>query len=351
MKNSTCSKNIPQDTQDIIAQLNLVYVHGSNMPIIRNGKKNKFQYLFDGVELKEKSHLKRIEQLVIPPAWQKVKITNLPNGHLQATGRDDKFRKQYRYHPKWSKIRNQTKFSRMLAFGQRLPKVREQVERDLSLDDWPQKKVAALIVRLMEETHIRIGNVQYAKRNKTYGLSTLRKRHVNIFKDKLRFEFTGKKGKAHKVSLNNKKLVKLVSECEEIPGWELFKYYGPFGAKKTADSAMVNDYIHSLFGSRFSAKDFRTWAASLIFFDTLYDFGITNDERRKQHYIFKAYDVASRELGNTRNVCKTYYVHPLIEKAYSDGEIADYFKIIDEETEGDYGRTASEKALLALLDD
>ncbi len=340
-----------EDTQDIIEQFNLVYVHDSNLPIFRVGKKNAFKYTLNGIELRQKNHLKRIEELVIPPAWQEVMITDLPNGHLQATGRDARFRKQYRYHAKWSKIRNQTKFNRMLSFGQQLPKIRKQVDEDLNKDGWHKKKVVALIVRLMEETHIRIGNVQYAKRNKTYGLSTLRKKHVNIFKDKLRFEFVGKKGKAHKVSLNNKKLVKLVSECEEIPGWELFKYYGPMGAKKTVDSTMVNDYIHSIFGSRFSAKDFRTWAASLIFFDTLYDFGVTPDERQQQRYILNAYDSASRELGNTRNVCRKYYVHPLIEKVYLNGQIINYFKMVDEETDDDYGRTASEKGLLALLED
>ncbi len=339
-----------EDTQDIIEQFNLVYVNDLHLPITRMGKKDKFRYLLHGVELNEKSHLKRIEALVIPPAWKEVMITDLPNGHLQATGRDARSRKQYRYHDKWSKIRNQTKFNKMISFGRQLPRVRKQVDEDLNEDGWPKKKVVALIVRLMEETHIRIGNIQYAKRNKTYGLSTLRKKHVNVFKDKLRFEFTGKKGKAHKVTLNNKKLVKLVSECEEIPGWELFKYYGPLGTKKTVDSTMVNDYIHTIFGSRFSAKDFRTWAASLIFFDTLYDLGITQDERRQQQNILKAYDCASKELGNTRNVCRKYYVHPAIEKAYADGQIINYFKIVDEETDNEYGRTASEKGLLALLE-
>lgn len=337
--------------EDEIALTNLVYVYDNDMPIRRVGKADEFVYLLHGAQLQEKAHLKRIEKLVVPPAWQEVRITNLPNGHLQVTGRDVKYRKQYRYHPQWSKIRNRTKFNRMVAFGQQLPRIRKQVDKDLSRKGWPKKKVVALIIRLMEETHIRIGNQQYAKRNQTYGLSTLRKKHVDVYKDRLRFEFTGKKGKEHKVSLKNKRLVKLVSECEEIPGWELFKYYGPLGTKKTVDSTMVNDYIHSIFGSRFSAKDFRTWAATLIFFDTLYDFGTTFDEREQQHYILKAYDSAAKELGNTRNVCRKYYVHPLIEKAYVNGQIVDYFKMVDEETDGDYGRTASEKGLQSLLED
>lgn len=186
--------------------------------------------------------LQRIESLVIPPAWEDVQISILANGHLQATGRDAKARKQYRYHAIWNKIKNQTKFFKMTEFGQALPKIRSQVEKDIILKTWTKKKVLALVIKLMEETHIRIGNRYYAKKNKTYGLTTLRNKHVHLYKNKLQFQFVGKKGKEHKITLRNKKLIQLVIKCEEIPGWELFQFYDENGEKHHVDSTMINEY-------------------------------------------------------------------------------------------------------------
>jgi DNA topoisomerase-1 len=308
-----------------IEKLDLVYVTDSSMPIERYKEGDQFVYKKNGRIIKQAGHLKRISSLVLPPAWENVRITELPNGHLQAVGFDEKKRKQYRYHPKWNLIRNQTKFFKIADFGTRLPLIRKRVDEDLEKKEWSKDKVVALVIRLMEETHIRIGNEKYAKDNKSYGLSTLRKRHINIDKNAIRFEFVGKKGKQHSITIRNKKLIKLVSKCEEIPGWEVFKYYDENGEKRILDSHMVNVYLHEISGEYFSAKDFRTWSASVIFFETLMELGVTEDEKEIKNNIITAYNVTAEALGNTRTVCKNYYVHPLLVSAYEDGSIKKYF--------------------------
>ena len=309
-----------------IEHLDLTYVNDDELTIerIKKGEKT-FQYTLNESFVKEKNQLKRIESLVIPPAWTDVRITHLPNGHLQAVGRDAKRRKQYRYHPTWTKVRNQTKFYKMISFGEQLPNIRKRVDQDLEQKGWPKSKVLALIIRLMEETHIRIGNEQYAKRNKTYGLSTLRTRHVNTFSDSLKFEFTGKKGKQHKITLKNKKLVRLVQRCEEIPGWELFQYYDAKGDKHSVDSGMINDYLHKISGALFTAKDFRTWSGSIVFFESLMDMRIPTSTKQTQKNILAAYDNTAKELGNTRNVCRKYYVHPILAHKYESGQLKEAF--------------------------
>ncbi|RLJ64483.1 DNA topoisomerase-1 [Lacinutrix venerupis] len=333
-----------------IEQLNLVYTNDDALKIKRKRKQKTFVYEFNGKPLKDKNEIERIGSLVIPPAWENVNISYIKNAHLQATGRDAKYRKQYRYHPVWNKIRNQTKFYRMQFFGELLPLIREQIDIHLDQKGWPKNKTLALVIKLMEETHIRIGNEQYAKRNKTYGLSTLRTRHVEVQKDKIKFNFIGKKGKQHSISLRNKKLRYLINKCQELPGWELFKYYESNGDKHTIDSAMVNDYIFSLCNQHFTAKDFRTWAASVIFLNTLYDLGLSNNEEQKAKNILQAYDAAAKALGNTRNVCKKYYIHPVIVESYNSGKIEDAFKIIDKEQKLKEYFTFTEQALLFLIE-
>lgn len=309
----------------VLEKLDLVYVNHQQLTIERCKCEEGFIYKKNGRCIKRKSELKRINSLVLPPAWQNVQISELPNAHLQAVGLDDRNRKQYRYHPKWNLIRNQTKFYKIAEFGSKLPSIRKQVDKDLERKEWDREKVVALVIRLMEETHIRIGNEKYAKDNKSYGLSTLRKRHINIDKNSLRFEFTGKKGIKHTITTKNKQLIKLVGRCEEIPGWEVFKYYDKNGERKVLDSHMVNEYLHTISGEYFSAKDFRTWAASIIFFETLMEMGTTLDEKEIKKNILEAYDITAEALGNTRNVCKNYYVHPLLVSTYEDGSIQHYF--------------------------
>ena len=326
VKNPKFLKRLMQEPEKVIDQLDLIYVNDDKLLIKRQKEKEGFQYFLNDQKLSKPEDLERIKSLVIPPAWTNVRIAALNNGHLQAVGRDLKNRKQYRYHPLWSKIRNQTKFFKMTSFGKKIPLIRERIDLDLKKHGWPKDKVLALIIRLMEETHIRIGNEQYAKRNKTYGLSTLRTRHVTLMKDKMKFEFVGKKGKKHSISLQNKKLIKLVNKCEEIPGWELFQYYDDQGIKHSVESGMVNDYIHEISGDLFTAKDFRTWSASIIFFENLMELGITKDEKIAHKNVLASFDAAADALGNTRNVCRKYYVHPYLVSSYMDGSIQPYFE-------------------------
>ena len=216
----------------------------------------------------------------------------------------------------------------------------------------PKRKFLALSIRLMEETHIRVGNAYYANKNKTYGLSTFRTRHVKTYKGGVKFEFVGKKGKEHSINLENKELVNLINQCEEIPGWELFKFYDENGDKQSVDSGMINQYIHEISGDMFSAKDFRTWSASKIFFETLKELTFTEEEKENNKNILEAMDAAAEGLGNTRAVCRSYYVHPKIVDTYKTGEILPYFKKIKEEKKQDYTKLSeSEKAILKLIKD
>ena len=310
---------------------NLVYVTDNKLTIKRHKHGRGFYYTKSGEKIVDPKAIERFKKLVIPPAWKDVKITHLTNGHLQVVGRDDKNRKQYRYHPSWSEIKNKTKFFKMIAFGNALPKIRTQIEKDLKLQTMTKRKCLALVLRLMEETHIRIGNAYYAKKNKTYGLSTLRTKHLDIYDNKLTFQFVGKKGKQHTVELKNKKLRKLVMQCEEIPGWELFQYYDEAGKHHSIDSGMVNDYIQEISGDMFSAKDFRTWAASKLFFEYVYEAGLPDTKKERKANILKAYDTAAEGLGNTRAVCRSYYVHPILPEKYEDGSIEFYLKKLNHE--------------------
>ncbi|MBW8201135.1 DNA topoisomerase IB [Flagellimonas abyssi] len=343
-------RQLVEAPETALEELNLVYVDDQKFTIERLRKGKGFTYRWKGKPLKNKKHLKRIKGLVIPPAWNNVKITHLPNGHIQAVGYDEKNRKQYRYHSRWVKIRNQTKFYKMTDFGKQLPIIRKQVNKDLKQKDWPKNKVVALIIKLMEETHIRIGNEQYAKRNESYGLSTLRKKNVDIHNSKMLFEFVGKKGKKHAVTVRNKKLIRLVSLCEDIPGWELFKYYDEDGKKQSLDSSMVNDYLREIAGKEFfSAKDFRTWAATVIFFNALLDIGIASNKKEIQENLLLAYDTAAKALGNTRNVCKTHYVHPHLVYAYENGSIKKSFAYIENHSDGTQYFSPSETAVLKII--
>lgn len=319
-------KKIVEDPIKTADVANLVYITEDKLTIERHRRGRGFIYSKDGKKLDDKKAIDRFKSLVIPPAWQNVRISPLCNGHLQVIGKDSKNRTQYRYHPSWEKIRNGTKFFKMAAFGEILPEIRTQVASDLRKRTMDKRKCLALIVSLMEETHIRIGSDQYAKNNKTYGLSTFRNKHLNIKGDKLSFNFIGKKGKKHSVSLDNKRLQKLVLQCKEIPGWELFQYYDEDGNHHTIDSGMVNEYIQEISGDNFSAKDFRTWAASKIFLKTLSTLEKPKNEAILKQNILNACDMAAKSLGNTRSVCRNYYVHPAILEKYEDGTLYKYFE-------------------------
>jgi DNA topoisomerase-1 len=335
--------------ESAISKYNLIYTYEADLPILRKKQGKGFTYLIDGKRIQNKEELNRILKLVIPPMWKDVKISHLENSHLQAVGIDAKGRKQYLYHPNWNHIRNSTKFYKMYAFGKKLPTIRKQLEHDLNKKGWPKEKVVALIIRLMEETHIRIGNSQYEKQNKSYGLTTLRKRHINIYKDRLYIEYIGKKGIAHKVSLRNKKLVRLVTRCEELPGWTLFKYIDENGEKKTVKSSHVNEYLQNLCGTDYTAKDFRTWSASVSFFNALMDLEKATSEKEIKSNILSAFDIAADALGNTRSVCRKYYVHPAIIEHYTSGKLYKCFNKIQNTTKTDPYLSNSEKEILKLI--
>lgn len=307
----------------------LTYVTEEHLTIARRRDKKGFTYDRQGKAVKTKKLLRRIEELVIPPAWEDVLIAEPPNGHLQAVGRDDKARKVYLYHENWNKLRSETKFFKMAAFANVLPQIRKQVDKDLDEKDMTQRKVLALVIRLMEETHIRVGNASYAKRNKTYGLSTLRTRHVKTSESSMRFKFVGKKGVKHDVTILDKELIDMVNQCEEIPGWQLFQFYDEDGKKDSVDSGMVNTYIHNISGNLFSAKDFRTWGATKIFFECLHDIGYIEDEKQNAKNLITAFDTAAEGLGNTRSVVRQYYVHPYLVDSYTTGAIVPYFEKVD----------------------
>lgn len=327
----------------------LIYTLDADLNIERVRKKDSFKYFKNGSKIKEKKTLERIKSLVIPPGWEKVRICSKENGHIQVIGTDAKGRKQYIYHPHWTNFRNQTKFFKMAAFGKILPKIREQVDKDLDLPKMPQRKVLALVIRLMEETHIRIGNHCYAKKNRSYGLSTLRSRHLKTSKNKMKFHFIGKRGKEHSVSVRNKKLIKLVNKCEEIPGWQIFKYYDENGEKRSIDSGMVNDYIHEISGEIFSAKDFRTWSGTKIYFETLKDLGYTSEEKENKKNIISALDVTAEALGNTRSICRGSYVHPRVTRLYETGEIVPFFEKVDRKRSTKPHISQTEEVLLELI--
>ena len=340
------------DTHQAVKLANLRYVSENHLSIQRKKVGRGFAYYKKEEKISDPKTLERIKKLVIPPAWKNVRITHLANGHLQVVGRDEKERKQYMYHPTWSEIRNQTKFFKMTSFGKILPKIRKQVEGDLNLKGMPKRKVLALVIRLMEETHIRVGNHYYAKKNKTYGLSTFRTKHVKTFEDGIKFEFIGKKGKEHSITVEDRRLIDLINQCEEIPGWELFKFYNENGEKQTINSEMINEYIHEISGDMFSAKDFRTWSATKIFFETLIEIGYAEDEKENKKNILEGFDAAAEGLGNTRAVCRSYYVHPKVIETYETGEIVPYFKKVKPDDSPSYAQLSeTEKAVHKLIKD
>ncbi|WP_026838911.1 DNA topoisomerase IB [Gillisia sp. JM1] len=338
------------DPEEAASIANLIYISEANLSVTRKKCGRGYTYNRNGKKIMTGRELDRYKSLVIPPAWRNVRISHLKNGHLQVVGLDDKSRKQYMYHPTWSELRNKTKFFKMITFGNALTKIRKKVDEDLDQSIMNERKILALIIRLMEETHIRVGNEYYAKENKTYGLSTLRTRHVKTSKSKMKFEFVGKKGKEHSITITDKKLIKLVNQCEEIPGWELFKFYDDNGEKHTIDSGMINNYIQEISGESFTAKDFRTWAASKIYFDTLHQIGYKEDEKENAKAILKAIDATAEGLGNTRAVCRSYYVHPFITENYENGGIVPYFeKVKNIDEKNDISLSISEKVLLNMI--
>jgi DNA topoisomerase-1 len=324
-----------------------------DMPgITRHKAQNGFDYRFpDGELVGDIETLKRIRSLVIPPAWTAVWICPYPNGHIQATGRDKRGRKQYRYHPRWREVRDESKYGKMLIFSRVLPVIRERVDADLRRRGLSRERVLAAVVRLMEATLFRIGNSEYARTNKSYGLTTLRDQHVAIEGDRIHLSFRGKGGIRHETDINDRRLARIIRDCRDLPGYELFQYLDEEGNRHTIDSADVNDYLREISGEEITAKDFRTWAATNLAALALQEFEMFDTEAKKKHAVVRAVERVAKHLGNTPAICRRCYVHPAIFEGYLDGTLVTTLR---EQTrtylaENITGLSAEEAAVTAFL--
>jgi DNA topoisomerase-1 len=300
----------------------LRYVHDSDPGIHRHKRGRGFMYRGPkGRPVLDARTLDRIRHLAIPPAYTGVWICIDPCGHLQATGLDARTRKQYRYHPRYREVRDQTKFGKMLAFSAVLPRIRKQVDRDLSLSGLPRERVLAATVRLLESTHIRIGNEEYARINHHFGLTTLHSQHVAVKGATLRFHFVGKHGKQYNCHVTDRRLVSIIHRCQELPGQHLFKYVDDDGELRSIESTDVNAYIHGMSGQPFTAKDFRTWAGTILAADTLRQMDVPSTKRGITSAIVQAINQVADQLNNTPAVCRKYYIHPAVLDAFAAGTL------------------------------
>jgi DNA topoisomerase I len=278
-------------------------------------------YYEDGRRVTEVDVLARVKSLVIPPAWTDVWISTDPRGHLQATGRDARRRKQYRYHARWREVRDDTKYYRLLAFAQILPTVRRRTYEDLGRAGLSKEKVLGAVVQLLEKTLIRVGNDEYARQNHSFGLTTLRDAHVKVKGGRLRFSFKGKSGIEHEIDLSDRRLARIVKACRDIPGYELFQYYDEEGARQAIGSADVNEYLQEITGNDFTSKDFRTWAGTVLAAQLLRAFARAESDAQAKRNIVQAVEAVAKRLGNTKAVCRKCYIHPAVFDAYLDGTI------------------------------
>lgn len=343
---SQLAPKVPDEVQSAKAA-GLRYVVPSGLGIRRIRKGKGFSYLDpEGRPLRDKETLERIRSLVIPPAWTSVWISPDPNGHIQAVGRDARGRKQYRYHPKYRAIRDVIKFDRMSAFGKVLPRIRRTVRRDLAKPGLPKEKVLAAIVSLLEETYIRVGNEEYAEENGSFGLTTMRNRHLQVFGDILKFHFSGKSAQRHEITIKDAQLARILRKCKDLPGSALFGYVDEDGSPQQIDSGDVNDYLRQISGGDFTAKDFRTWggtclAASFLLEKGALEAGATPLAKTLVEVIK---GVASK-LGNKPATCKKYYIHPVVMECYSLGTLA----ASAERFRSSRGKYRYEKVVLSLV--
>ena len=300
----------------------LRYVSDAMPGISRERAGQGFRYRYPiGTIVADEEVLKRIKSLAVPPAWRDVWICPDPCGHLQATGRDQRGRKQHRYHPRWREIRDATKYTRMIAFAKALPQIREQVEKDLRLAELSRRKVLATVVRLLEVSLIRVGNEEYAQQNDSFGLTTMRNRHATVSGSTIRFRFRGKSGKWHDVGVRDQRLAKVVKNCQELPGQELFEYIDEEGHRQDVKSSDVNEYLREVTGQDFTAKDFRTWAGTVLAWLALREFEPCNTSGEARQNLVRAIESVARRLGNTPSICRKCYIHPEILNAYLDGTL------------------------------
>lgn len=305
----------------------------------------------DGRTIRRAAEIQRIARIAVPPAWTDVWICPVPNGHIQATGRDARRRKQYRYHERWREVRDTTKYERTLAFGEALQRIRARVDRDLRRPDLTRERVLALVVRLLDATYIRVGNEEYARDNRSFGLTTMRERHVEVDGSTVRFRFQGKSGRLHTVDLRDGRVARAISRLEELPGQQLFQWVDDEGDVHGVESDDVNSYIRDAAGDDFTAKDFRTWAGTVLAAWALQELGEFASKAQAKRQVVEAVGSVARHLGNTPAVCRRCYVHPEVISAHLDGELLKNLGQRAEETLAGAldGLSPAEAAVLALL--
>ena len=350
--NGVVAETDPAAAAEAAAAAGLRYVNDAQPGITRKRAGRAFSYRDpQGRLIKDRRALARLRALAIPPAWTEVWICPDPRGHLQATGRDLRGRKQYRYHDEWRTIRDAHKFDRVLIFARALPQIRARVDADLRRRGLPRERVLASIVRLLETTLIRVGNAEYARENKSFGLTTIRHRHVEVNGSAIAFEFRGKSGKVHKVTTRDRRLARIVRACHELPGQELFQYLDEDGGRHDVDSADVNAYLQEISGEPFTAKDFRTWAGTVLASLALSEFESFDTQAAAKRNITRAIEHVANHLGNTVAVCRKAYIHPVILDAYLDGSLLEFLKGRVEETlrEELAGLSSEEGTVLAFL--
>ncbi len=306
---------------------NLRYVSDTNPGISRKGAGQGFIfYDKNGNKVVDPETVGRIDSLVIPPAWTNVWISPLANGHLQATGRDEKNRKQYLYHPEWNRICQETKFDKITSLAELLPSLRREVRARLAENGLSKEKILATVVWLLQKTYIRVGNEEYAKENNSFGLTTLRMRHVDVIGDRIQFEFKGKSGKMHSVDIAHPRVAKTIRKLGELPGYELFQYVDDTGNRRLVTSEDVNDYLKSITGEEMTAKDFRTWGGTVIGAEALYSAGNFTTKTEAKKNISHAVKQVSEQLGNTTTVCRSYYIHPTVIESYQKQLLVPHFE-------------------------
>jgi DNA topoisomerase-1 len=303
----------------------------------------------DGRAVRNPAVLQRIRSLVIPPAWTDVWICPHADGHLQATGHDARKRKQYRYHPDWRVVRDETKYGRMLLFGTRLPRMRSRVRRDLKLPGVCRERVLATIVRLMDTTFMRVGNEKYSKENGSYGLTTLRNRHVQVRGENIRFSFRGKSGKSHAIEVHDRRLAKIVRRCRDLPGQELFSFLDDDGRPHSVHSTDVNEYLREISGEEFTAKDFRTWGGTVLTAELLGRLEAPRRTTEAKREIARAIASVAQQLGNTVAVCRKCYIHPRIIECYTDASLKPLLGGNASSTAGTSTLRTYERAVVQLL--
>ena len=351
-KKKIAELEIPPDSKEAAEEAGLRYVSDDQPGYTRKRNGNGFAYFdTEGKLIHDEQRVVRINRLAIPPAYRDVWICPSPNGHLQATGRDDRGRKQYRYHERWREVRDENKYEKMLIFGETLGKIRRRVKKDMALRGLPRNKVLATVVQLLETTFIRVGNEEYARENKSFGLTTMRNRHVDVKGSTVRFSFRGKSGIAHEREMEDPRVAKVIRKLTDLPGQDLFQYVDEEGEVHNVSSQDVNEYLQEISGEEFTAKDFRTWAGTVMAAIALNEVGAFENKTQAKKNVRDAVHAVAKVLGNTPAVCRKCYVHPIVLETYLSGVQIEGLKKRAEETlsQSLEDLSSAEAAVLAFL--